>query len=529
MSKTSNPLLSRRKLLASLGLAGAAVVAESMIPGNVRRAMAEEIKMKDTPDKKDKKDRNKGWELDDTANVQKYGAVGDGAADDTVAVQAALDALTEGGTVLFPIGTYRITRSLIVRHDGTTILGQGGHSHVVYTYEQKEGDLHSAASLMVFRDGIRYVTVRDLRLSYTGSFFPEVGKSNFGRVAGLRFEQCYDVLIENVEASGFNASGIMQSTANSAKYAERFKVHQCNLHHNRVAGIVFGNVNYISITDCDLAYNGSIPDGGTGYGCAGSSSELPNHIQILGNRASYNYRKGIDLHAGNDAVIEGNVCHANRLYGIYSVGIKSGNIIIRGNIISGMNRDTIGLPAHYTWISGIDIGPHPASAVPVANRNYIIEGNIFSNFGIGAGDAYAIHVYFRSNRGNLQIKNNIVHGERISNMIMLRAEASGVREVNVDISGNQAFIGQSTDYTMRLPHCSQMTIANNHITTHQPNQQDGMILIDPGSLKSLVYTGNQMNDSQNAYPQALKGIAGEALQQKTYRQGNFLNGVLESQ
>jgi hypothetical protein len=279
--------------------------------------------------------------------------------------------------------------------------------------------------------------------------------------------------------------------------------------------------------DCDLTYNGSIPDGGTGYGCAGSSSELPRHIQIIGNRASYNYRKGIDLHAGIDAIIEGNICHANRLYGIYSVGNKSGNIVIRGNIISGMNRETIGLPAPYTWISGIDIGPHPASPLPVENRNYIIEGNILTDFGMGEGDAYPIHVYFRNNRGTLQIKNNIINVGRISNMIIIRAEASGAREVKVDISGNQAFIKEATNYTMLLPHCTYMTLSNNQISTQQANLHDGMISIDAGSLKTLVYTGNQMDDPQNTYIHAIKGIAGDELKQKSYLQGNFLNGVLE--
>ncbi len=42
-------------------------------------------------------------------NVKDFGAIGDGIADDTVAIQAALDSMTAGGTLVFPQGIYKIT------------------------------------------------------------------------------------------------------------------------------------------------------------------------------------------------------------------------------------------------------------------------------------------------------------------------------------------------------------------------------------------------------------------------------------
>jgi hypothetical protein len=59
-------------------------------------------------------------------NVKDYGAVGDGTANDTAAIQAALDAVPTGGrAVYFPAGRYKITSTLLVKIDGTTLYGDG--------------------------------------------------------------------------------------------------------------------------------------------------------------------------------------------------------------------------------------------------------------------------------------------------------------------------------------------------------------------------------------------------------------------
>jgi hypothetical protein len=51
-----------------------------------------------------------------------YGAVGDGIVDDTVAIQAAIEALKDtGGVVVFPPGTYLITSSIVVGN-GTSLI-----------------------------------------------------------------------------------------------------------------------------------------------------------------------------------------------------------------------------------------------------------------------------------------------------------------------------------------------------------------------------------------------------------------------
>lgn len=60
-------------------------------------------------------------------DVTKFGAIGNGSADDTAAIQAAIDAIPfGGGEVFFPIGNYKVTNTITIEDKGPLLIyGQG--------------------------------------------------------------------------------------------------------------------------------------------------------------------------------------------------------------------------------------------------------------------------------------------------------------------------------------------------------------------------------------------------------------------
>ena len=68
--------------------------------------------------------------LQDVVSVKDFGAVGDGVADDTAAIQAAINAVFPRGTIFFPEGVYNINSSISINGAGSLALlelvGVGG-------------------------------------------------------------------------------------------------------------------------------------------------------------------------------------------------------------------------------------------------------------------------------------------------------------------------------------------------------------------------------------------------------------------
>lgn len=59
------------------------------------------------------------------ANVKAYGATGDGSTDDLTAIRSAVAALSSGGTLYFPPGTYMVTGHIAIPYSGVTVVGAG--------------------------------------------------------------------------------------------------------------------------------------------------------------------------------------------------------------------------------------------------------------------------------------------------------------------------------------------------------------------------------------------------------------------
>ena len=109
----------------------------------------------------------------------RFGAIGDGAHDDTAAIQAAIDSLVveqrlgvdaanaAGGTVYFPPGKYRVTTSVVLDsargHQNVTLLGAGPNASVIAAADD-DGE-----AVLVARgapgDSVNGFAVRDLTIA----------------------------------------------------------------------------------------------------------------------------------------------------------------------------------------------------------------------------------------------------------------------------------------------------------------------------------------------------------------------------
>lgn len=103
-------------------------------------------------------------------SVKAHGAVGDGIADDTAAIQAAINAVQDagGGAVTLAAGTYRLTAPLVVNRGGVRLLGASRQATVL------RQDTAAADGIVADRDTsggqtfTRGLVIADLRLQGAG-------------------------------------------------------------------------------------------------------------------------------------------------------------------------------------------------------------------------------------------------------------------------------------------------------------------------------------------------------------------------
>jgi hypothetical protein len=131
--------------------------------------------------------RTVGSKLGDTVSVLDFGAAGNGSADDTLHLQAAINyACTVNADVYFPRGTYKTTATLagcsnqIIQGDGM------GATTINYT---------GAGDAFAWTDASRF-TLRDLSVSSAGNALHVIGKSSL---------PVYPIF-ERVEITGFGAT-----------------------------------------------------------------------------------------------------------------------------------------------------------------------------------------------------------------------------------------------------------------------------------------------------------------------------------
>jgi hypothetical protein len=327
-------------------------------------------------------------------DVKTFGATGNGTTDDTLSIQAAIDAAIAGGgdTVLFPAGTYLVsvqTLATCLRVDGSdvTLFGDGGAvikqaltatpSYVVHL-----GSLTNA----VRRERLAVINVR---IDCNGS--TDTKGIRVGWVRTCRIESC---TVGNVGSSPNSAAGISIAGKDASNRSTDLIVRDSLVHDIAGAlnsdGIVATQVDRLSVenniirgtgrgvflsgpsTYCTIRGNhmSTLADNGIRLAAAsgGQASDIVGHV-ILGNSVQNAAIDGIRLAGLN------HVCSDNVVQSAGDRGIKAEitqDCVISNNVVSGCGDE------------GILLASAPSAEYAGGHRGTIIIGNVVSQCG-GAG------------------------------------------------------------------------------------------------------------------------------------------------
>jgi parallel beta-helix repeat protein len=299
-------------------------------------------------------------------NVKKYGAVGDGVTDDTLAIQRASDYLTEngGGTLFFPKGVYL--------HSGLTITHslEGDNSTLKY---------HGMGVGVTIENSS--VNVEEITFSSTG-LDTALAKVNSG----------IEVNFHNSHFVGGNGYGIhIEGVTHSLTFSGR-----CSIKNNKSHGIFSNDIKRSNFLGCFISGNGGYGIYIDGY----SHGPIIEHNQIWGNLQGGIYIQGEKegdstlklsptVTPSQHPILIGNHIDHNQddvdtlkpSYGIFLDGVDRPTIV--GNLIRTSRTEGVHIEnSSYGTIMGNEIWKiEQGTAINLTTTagRYTLIGNVYTN------------------------------------------------------------------------------------------------------------------------------------------------------
>lgn len=419
-------------------------------------------------------------------NVKDYGAIGDGVTDDSDAIQAAIDQ-TEYNTIVFPAGTYMLTKPLNIKRSNFTMVGYG-----------------ATLTKDAFTNNF---TLLNIRADSAAANLEHI------KVIGLEFDG------KRPRTSAWDSSNEPLIAVYSGNTYRVYYVDilDCYLHDNigRGIGLDGGNiaftprVRYITIDNCKIEYcRGNIVQSiaqSTISNCFIASSGLENitvdngclrcHIHNNNIHSQTGGAGGIGIDAVREMIIDSNYIDgfgsADESIG-YGISINSNrgmsrNIIISNNIIC--NNKAYGLRVRKQADTGA------VQYLNVNNNNFM--GNSLGEILIGDGSLENKN-YFNNNS---YISANKIILENIANIAAIwycDAPIALAQSDIVSIMNSDYWSIGNANYTYIFMLGKDLHISGDFIKT-----QDGetVIMVLPSYLQP-IYNSYIFSSPQIAYIQA---------------------------
>ncbi|EGV36389.1 Pectate lyase superfamily protein [Neisseria weaveri] len=437
-------------------------------------------------------------EYGDYVDVRDFGADAFGIQDSSEAIAKAMEVAHLLKAAVYFHGTFKTTKQIAINHETSgvrAIFGDGMDKAKINYHFSQEGENRVSSHSVDYRkeagiliDGQNNKAVSGLSLKYIHSKpedFYRKGKSSFGKVNGILVTDADNTVIDGVEVSGANGSGILFTSVKmgqpevrgQASYVERLstkeidesypglsfgdnnKVINSYLHHNRIAGVGLAFQRKFLAEGNKLAWNGHEDDGGTGYGIAAMAGSYNQGLVFRKNTTDHNYRKGLDVHDGNDILIENNVSIGDRLYGIavYNRMFEMNNVKILNNKVEQdasfrLSKDDDWGLNKYDGYTGIQIQTNTQFRnFDTKDGSFIIKGNKISGLGVYKNSIHTYGIEFRNHEHQMDYQLDIVDNEIsgkgtkyliavINDTFNRHSKTAGIGSGEINIIGNKANI-----------------------------------------------------------------------------------------
>ncbi|MFC5569107.1 right-handed parallel beta-helix repeat-containing protein [Lysobacter yangpyeongensis] len=256
-------------------------------------------------------------------NVRNYGAVGDGAHDDTTGIQRAIDSLpSSGGTVFVPAGTYLIdvTRTIRLRSYTHLQLDPGAKLLAKATSASRYYVINAYKVHDVEISGGQIVGERDRHLGTMGQW---------GHCIGIR--GCTRVTVRDIRLSKGWGDGISIGAANGTTtvLSENIAVANIVSTGNRRQGMTIGRCRNVKVYDSEFSYTSGIKPGcGIDIEPDPFGTSLTDTVRIENCWIHHNAGNGVQVYKTvRDVVVKACTIEYNKGFGVLMLRANTGYVV----------------------------------------------------------------------------------------------------------------------------------------------------------------------------------------------------------
>jgi hypothetical protein len=342
-------------------------------------------------------------------NVLDFGVVGNGVANDTVALQNAINA-SAGGVLYFPAGTYLCSQLNLVSN--LTIVGAGQDNTII----KSNG---TNVSAFVIGSGVDYVTVQDLQIDFADI-------ASVSATSAIGFFNSNYVAVRNCKIVKFDKLGVAMNSVRNFWIQDN--------HIERTTADIQGVNECILTTETGSQTNE--------YGwiqnnvCINSGTLLQGGYLFIESNTITNWRYGAGIGVAQTASTVYNVISNNHIFGTYN-SVDSDGFSLKGIECWGSLTRVIGNIIHGASGPGIFVG----------GINTLVENNTFYNNNTYTAETPSAGITLAYSTASFNANGSVVVGNRCFDT----AVAGGTQQYGIVIG-----VGVTT-----------VTVANNNLQNNK--------------------------------------------------------------